>query len=201
ILTISSRHAAASYGHIHVLEYLISRGGDVNITDEDGDTPLYSVENIQTARYLIEHGAVVDRQNIEGISPIDHLAEEFPQVADYLRSSLTTSVTTSPPSASDQSATRPAQLPSAQPTLSPSQHSQNVASELLTSALMSQVDQIMHRAEAEGRDPEEELRQVVGRAVIEGVVTGFGMTNQSSHLDGREEGDNPASKRPRMNGS
>lgn len=40
----------------------------MNITDDDGDTPLYTVENIETARYLIEHGAVVDRQNGEGVS-------------------------------------------------------------------------------------------------------------------------------------
>ena len=79
-----TRHAAASYGHLDILEYLISRGkvlqvtwtfgadiligGDVNVTDEDGDTPLYVVENVQTAQFLVEHGAVVNRQNAEGLS-------------------------------------------------------------------------------------------------------------------------------------
>lgn len=43
-------------------------GGDVNITDNDGDTPLYTVETVETARFLVEHGAVVDRTNNEGIS-------------------------------------------------------------------------------------------------------------------------------------
>lgn len=43
-------------------------GGDVNITDEDGDTPLYTVEDVATARWLVEHGAVVDRTNGEGVS-------------------------------------------------------------------------------------------------------------------------------------
>lgn len=43
-------------------------GGDVNITDEDGDTPLYTVEDVHTARFLVEHGAAVDRTNNEGIS-------------------------------------------------------------------------------------------------------------------------------------
>ncbi|KAF9048720.1 ankyrin repeat-containing domain protein [Panaeolus papilionaceus] len=208
--TYTPMHAAASYGHIHVLEYLISHGGDVNVTDEDGDTPLYSVENLQTARYLVEHGAAVDRQNLEGISPIDHLTEDFPQIADYLRSTLpsnltnsSSSVPTTPTSASDPSASLAVHLPSAQPTLSnltsPSQHSQNAASELLTSALMSQVDEILQRAEAEGRDPEEELRQVVGRAVIDGVVTGFGMVDQSSQSDDRrEQPDDSTAKRQRM---
>ena len=40
----------------------------MNVTDEDGDTPLYVVENIETARFLVEHGATVARQNAEGIS-------------------------------------------------------------------------------------------------------------------------------------
>ncbi|KAF8962757.1 hypothetical protein BDZ97DRAFT_1823930 [Flammula alnicola] len=177
-------HAAASYGHIHVLEYLISCGGDVNITDNDGDTPLYTVENLETARYLVEHGAVVARQNLEGVSVIDHLTEDFPQVADYLRSTLDPSTLTAP---------------AAQTTAAPSQHSQNVASEQLTSALMSSVQEIMQRAEAEGRDPEEELRQAVSRTVLQGVLTGFEMTtddDDSPRAAGAQ--DDTPSKRSRM---
>ena len=40
----------------------------MNIADGDGDTPLYTVENLETARLLVQHGAVVARHNIEGIS-------------------------------------------------------------------------------------------------------------------------------------
>ena len=43
-------------------------GGDVNVTDEDGDTPLYVVESIETARFLVERGATVSRQNADGLS-------------------------------------------------------------------------------------------------------------------------------------
>lgn len=50
------------------LERAPNLGGDVNITDEDGDTPLYVVEEVSTARWLVEHGAVVDRTNHEGLS-------------------------------------------------------------------------------------------------------------------------------------
>jgi uncharacterized protein len=52
-------------------------GGDVNITDGDGDTPLYTVENVETARFLVDHGALVARQNIEGISVNTRLYEPF----------------------------------------------------------------------------------------------------------------------------
>ena len=47
---------------------LSSIGGDVNITDSDGDTPLYVVENVETARWLVEHGAIVNRRNSEGLT-------------------------------------------------------------------------------------------------------------------------------------
>jgi len=66
--TYTPMHAAASYGHLHVLQYLISKGGDVNVTDSDGDTPLYVVEDVATARFLVEHGAIVDHRNFEGVS-------------------------------------------------------------------------------------------------------------------------------------
>ena len=62
------RHAAASYGHLDLLEYLISKGGDINISDEDGDTPIFTVESVDVARWMVEHGAKVDVQNNEGQS-------------------------------------------------------------------------------------------------------------------------------------
>jgi hypothetical protein len=45
-----------------------SPGGDVNVKDNEGDTPLYTVEECETAKYLIHHGAIVDMKNLEGIS-------------------------------------------------------------------------------------------------------------------------------------
>ena len=50
----------------------------------------------------------------------------------------------------------------------------------------------MQRAEAEGRDPEEELREVVSRTVLEGVLTGYEMTTDEDERatgaqDGRED--------------
>lgn len=84
LVLIPRRHAAASYGQLDVLAFLISRGpffrprahtlshshlgGNVNVTDSDGDTPLYTAENIDTARFLVEHGATIDRHNADGVS-------------------------------------------------------------------------------------------------------------------------------------
>ncbi|KAF9791030.1 ankyrin repeat-containing domain protein [Thelephora terrestris] len=177
--TYTPMHAAASYGHIEILEYLISQGGNVNVTDEDGDTPLYAAENVETAQWLINHGATVDIRNSEEISPIEHLEEEFPAVAAYLRSI----------SNSDQHIRE-----------QPSQHTQNIASEFLTSGLLSTVQEIMERSEREGTDPDEELRAAVGRTVIDGVITGFDL-GEAANASRREDDGHDGAKRPRMGGT
>ncbi|CAK5268732.1 unnamed protein product [Mycena citricolor] len=174
--TYTPMHAAASYGHLNVLEYLISKGGDVNVTDDDGDTPLYTVEDVATARFLVEKGAQVDRQNKEGVSPIDHLQEEFGDVANYL-----------------QSLVSPATAVATETAPQPSQQEQEMTSDRLASALMSSVDEIMRRAEREGTDPDEELRRVVGQTVLEGMLEGYSMSEPSEEND-RESSPN---KRPR----
>ncbi|KAG6861030.1 hypothetical protein C0995_004733 [Termitomyces sp. Mi166 len=185
-------HAAASYAQLHVLRFLLARGGNVNITDSDGDTPLYTVEDVQTARFLVEHGATIDHRNADGISvrlppflppnpnltppqPIQHLSQDFPDVSAYLQSLLPASPT----------------HPLGNPT--PSQHAQDAEAEHLTSALMASVADIMQRAEAEGRDPDDELRAAVSRAVAQGVVAGYQLTSSSTDSS---SSDSP-SKRPR----
>ena len=78
----------------------------------------------------------------------------------------------------------------------PSQHTQNIASELLTSELMSTVQDIMERSEREGTNPDEELRAAVSRTVIGGVVTGFDLSETANAA--RREGDGrDGAKRPR----
>ncbi|KAJ3998950.1 ankyrin [Lentinula boryana] len=160
-------HAAASYGHIHVLEYLISRGGDLNITDSDGDTPIYTVENIETAQYLVDKGATIDRVNEEGISPIAHLSEEFPQVSAYLqsRSSL-------PPAT-------PYTISSSSIDTITSEYAQNAVTEQLTTSLLSSVQDLVD----EGLDPnsvDAALRRRVEEAVLNGLLDGYALGTQGT---------------------
>lgn len=163
-------HAAASYGHLELLDVLLENGGDINITDDDGDTPLYTVENIATARYLVEHGAVVNRVNLEGVSPIEHLQEEYPEISEYLRS------LSGQPSAVTNAAAPP-----------PSQYLQNVASDQLTDNLINALENIDPQSQV---PVEQQIQEAVGRTVIEGVITGYELSQSS---DERRDTDAEAS--------
>ena len=115
--------------------------------------------------------------------PIEHLEEDFPAVAAYLRSI----------SIPDQGQPRDDQQNVHE---QPSQHTQNAASEYLTSELISAVQGIMERSEREGTDPDEELRAVVGRTVIGGVATGFDLSEAANDTR-REDDGHDGTKRPR----
>lgn len=80
-------HAAASYGHMDLLRYLIDKGGDINVTDEDGDTALHTVEELDVAKKLVEEfKADFKAKNAEGQTPFEKLQEEdeFPELIHYL---------------------------------------------------------------------------------------------------------------------
>ncbi|EIM91325.1 uncharacterized protein STEHIDRAFT_152973 [Stereum hirsutum FP-91666 SS1] len=176
----SLRHRVSSISHAKGGEMptIFSRG-NVNITDSDGDTPLYTVENVETARWLVDHGAIVDRRNAEGVSPAEHLSEDFPNVSTYLNSLLPTTTTLTSSSTSPTNTTSTALPTHPHPHPLPSQHAQNAASEALTSSLLSDAQAIMERAEREGREGDEgvdeELRAVVSRAVGRGLLRGLEM--------------------------
>lgn len=80
-------HAAASYGHILLLKYLIEKGGDINIQDTEGDTPLHHVEDLKTAKYIVEElNANYKIKNNDNQTPAAYIEEEneFPDIAQYL---------------------------------------------------------------------------------------------------------------------
>jgi ankyrin repeat protein len=60
-------------GSVVSADYSIA-GGNVNVTDEDGDTPLYTVESIETARFLVDNGADPTCRNNEGLTVCQALA-------------------------------------------------------------------------------------------------------------------------------
>lgn len=61
--------------------------GDVDVQDDDGDTPLFLVEDVETAKVLVEEfGADAHRKNKEGLSVSEALEENgWSDVAKYIR--------------------------------------------------------------------------------------------------------------------
>eukprot|EP01032_Pedospumella_encystans_P014992 gene14992-17189_t len=72
----SPLHAAASYGEMVVLEYLLSVGGDVSLRDEDGDTPLLVCEKPDIFQRLVAAGADPHVKNSEGKGIVEKAVEE-----------------------------------------------------------------------------------------------------------------------------
>lgn len=80
-------HAAVSYGHVELIQYLIDQGGNVNIQDNEGDTPLHHVEELAIAKLLVEdYKADYKIKNNDDLTPGEYieLEDEYPDIAQYL---------------------------------------------------------------------------------------------------------------------
>ncbi|ORX39870.1 ankyrin repeat-containing domain protein [Kockovaella imperatae] len=174
-------HAAASYAHLELFEYLLSKGGNINLPDEDGETPLFTVETMEAARFLVEKGADVNWENEEGLVAADSLEEDHPEIAHYLRSLSSGDGEDGAVSVID------------------GQGANNVAidqfADLHSSALMAEAQAVMEQAARDGVEPDEQLRAIIQRHVDAGralgAATGGDATPQQT------PGDEDASKRTR----
>lgn len=83
-------HAAASYNHPEVLRTLLTTYSvNPNLTDEDGETCLFSVETADMAKFLVEQCNVdATLRNQEDQTAAEKFEQEgdFPEVAAYLAS-------------------------------------------------------------------------------------------------------------------
>ncbi|PWN88256.1 ankyrin [Acaromyces ingoldii] len=201
--TYTPLHAAASYGHIELLRFLINHPScppnAINeTTDSDGETPLFVVEEVGVARVLIEEfGADAKRENNAGDTPAAVAEEgELEELAAYLRS-----VTGEAPMYDRSGAGQRAGIADAEgdddddEAQSELTRSTNEAIEERTEALMSRVGAILARAEARGassgeeltEQEERELREVVGQSLFEQIREGWGPSDgqeqRQSHAD------------------
>ena len=84
-------HAAASYDHLDLLKKLVKEFKvDVNIRDEDGETPLFVVETVEAAQCLLEElKADATAKSAEGMTAEEKIRNEGDNVtiADFLRES------------------------------------------------------------------------------------------------------------------
>ncbi|KAI9814418.1 MAG: hypothetical protein M1827_003274 [Pycnora praestabilis] len=81
-------HAAASYHHLSLLRALVNEFHvSSNIKDEDGESPLFSVESVEVAKCLVEElGVDIGLRNDEGMTAEEKISDEgdWPLVAAYL---------------------------------------------------------------------------------------------------------------------
>ena len=71
-------HAAASYGHVDLLLYLLKTGGvSPDLRDEDGDTALHVCSSKTCAEHLLAAGASGSAKNDEGQSPGEAIRERI----------------------------------------------------------------------------------------------------------------------------
>ena len=89
-------HAAASYNHLDLLRVLVNEFHvDVDIKDEDAETPLFVVETVEAARLLIDELSADPKiKSNEGMTAEDKIREEgdFTTIADFLKESRLRSV-------------------------------------------------------------------------------------------------------------
>jgi len=85
-------HAAASYGHISLMKALVQKYNvDPNLTDEDGEPPLFYAESLDVVKCIVEElGANASLRNHEGVAAADKINEDgegawVPSVVEYLR--------------------------------------------------------------------------------------------------------------------
>ncbi|KAI4211163.1 MAG: hypothetical protein LQ351_006063 [Letrouitia transgressa] len=82
-------HAAASYNHTSLLRALVQNfHASPNIRDEDGETPLFVAETVETAEFLVQElGVDVEAKNADGMTAEEKIRREgeFVAVSDYLR--------------------------------------------------------------------------------------------------------------------
>lgn len=165
-------HAAASYGHRELLQLLVTRGGNINIQDAEGDTPLHHVEDVETAHFLVETlKADTTITNNDGLNAENYIDQEadFPEVAAYLRNKSGTSTDTH---GIDDSSIRYT-METEPDALLPQEQEQR----------RKQIEAIL-----QSNDPDAGLRELVTQAVHEGM-------NSYANRDGAVQ--EPAAKRQR----
>lgn len=82
-------HASVSYNHPALLRSLVRDfHADINLRDEDGETPLFASESVDIARVVLEElGGDSQARNNEGQTAAEKMLEEneHPVIAAYLR--------------------------------------------------------------------------------------------------------------------
>ncbi|WWC90048.1 uncharacterized protein L201_004980 [Kwoniella dendrophila CBS 6074] len=184
-------HAAASYAHLELLTYLLSKGGNINIPDDDGETPLFVVETLDAAKFLIENGAEVGWKNEEGLSAADQLSEDQPEISEYLYSLLPESER--PPSSLSQNNDNDDEE-GEEIDVDEIENPDGISSLALenfteeqSNYLMAESEKIMKECHEKGEQPDEKLQELVENIIKNGLNFAKNAQAQSSSDIGNKD--------------
>lgn len=191
--TYTPLHAAASYGHLDILRYLLTHpsapANAVNTTDSDLDTPLFVCETVESAQCLIEEfSADARHKNSEGLTAAQQALEnEHEELARYIASITGESLEQREDDDENEAEVDEDEngVPgSSAPALTAEQQAeQDQRLDTQTDQLMARVGEIMTRAERDGFDPEDELRTLVSESVLRQIVEGMAQPSTTRASD------------------
>lgn len=89
--TISADGQPVEYSNFEVVKALVDAGANVNLANNDGNTPLHLAflrRDLDMITYLIEHGANVNAANAAGETPVQQLDKTFSEAEQIIRSTV-----------------------------------------------------------------------------------------------------------------
>ncbi|KAL8872796.1 MAG: hypothetical protein Q9198_007144 [Flavoplaca austrocitrina] len=166
-------HAAASYGHHELLRTLIRDFQvDVNIKDEDGETSLFAVETVETAKILVEElDCDTSLKNDEGLTAEEKIRTEgdFVIVADYLGTISARAASGSSPNDGSDAQRRQEEepLPPLPPnvTVNMGTTTEDELPEEVDPAFRARIEELASREDFQGEEGQKQLRELVTDAV------------------------------------
>ncbi|KAK4692172.1 hypothetical protein P7C71_g4979, partial [Lecanoromycetidae sp. Uapishka_2] len=166
-------HAAASYSHLDLLRTLVNEFHvDVNIKDEDGETPLFVVETVEFAQVLVEElKADLTIKNDEGLTAEEKIRTEgdFTTIADYLRECRERTISTSAeissfaPSANGHPPPLPPNITMQLGTLEDEQALGDVSE--VDPEFKQRIEELAARDDFRGEEGQRQLRQLITDAI------------------------------------
>lgn len=166
-------HAAASYNQLAVLRDLVQTyRADVNILDEDGETPLFATEKAEVAKCLIEElGADTSIRNEDGKTAEEKICEdegEAHEVFQYLKSRRTGGEPASAAEIQTEGVHPPPPLPNGVK-IEMGTMAEDAAGDAPDPEIRRRIEELAARPDYESEEVQQQLRELV-----QDVVSGMG---------------------------
>ncbi|KAF2686484.1 hypothetical protein K458DRAFT_297120 [Lentithecium fluviatile CBS 122367] len=166
-------HAAVSYNQLEVLRELIRKYHvNVNIVDEDGETPLFAAESAEVARCLVEElGAAAGTRNAEGKTAEEKFLEEEGEAHEvylYLKSVRTGGQAASAAAVETEGVHPPPPLPNGVK-VEVSTMAEDAAGDAPDPEIRRRIEELAARDDFQTEEGQRQLRDLVSE-----VVTGIG---------------------------